>query len=176
MLGSRHSESASPRHRTRILTNRALAQFAPGEHEPGNSTTVPNLAAPIYRAGSRRIRSGGFRAKFFDTIRAWAAAAFAPCHLGPNPENLTRLKLLSCSTADSYVVLRTVAKRPSGRGGIRTPGTLRHAGFQDRCIRPLCHPTNREINDESLVAPKFVIRHFVITSRGISSFRHFHLR
>ena len=29
----------------------------------------------------------------------------------------------------------------SGRGGIRTPGTLRHAGFQDRCIRPLCHPS-----------------------------------
>ena len=28
----------------------------------------------------------------------------------------------------------------SGEGGIRTPGTLfRHAGFQDRCIRPLCH-------------------------------------
>ena len=26
-----------------------------------------------------------------------------------------------------------------GEGGIRTPGTLRHAGFQDRCIRPLCH-------------------------------------
>ena len=24
-------------------------------------------------------------------------------------------------------------------GGIRTPGTLRYAGFQDQCIRPLCH-------------------------------------
>ena len=24
-------------------------------------------------------------------------------------------------------------------GGIRTPGTSRYAGFQDRCIRPLCH-------------------------------------
>ena len=30
----------------------------------------------------------------------------------------------------------------SGRGGgIRTHGDLRHAGFQDRCIRPLCHPS-----------------------------------
>ena len=28
-----------------------------------------------------------------------------------------------------------------GGGGIRTHGTLRHAGFQDRCIRPLCHPS-----------------------------------
>ena len=23
-----------------------------------------------------------------------------------------------------------------GRGGIRTPGTLPHAGFQDQCIKP----------------------------------------
>ena len=30
----------------------------------------------------------------------------------------------------------------SGGGGeIRTLGALRHAGFQDRCIRPLCHPS-----------------------------------
>ena len=27
----------------------------------------------------------------------------------------------------------------SGEGGIRTPGGLPHAGFQDQCIRPLCH-------------------------------------
>ena len=26
-----------------------------------------------------------------------------------------------------------------GGGRIRTPGDLRHAGFQNRCIRPLCH-------------------------------------
>ena len=26
-----------------------------------------------------------------------------------------------------------------GERGIRTPGTLRYAGFQDRCIRPLYH-------------------------------------
>ena len=28
-----------------------------------------------------------------------------------------------------------------GGGEIRTLGALRHAGFQDRCIRPLCHPS-----------------------------------
>ena len=27
----------------------------------------------------------------------------------------------------------------SGERGIRTPGTSQYAGFQDRCIRPLCH-------------------------------------
>ena len=27
----------------------------------------------------------------------------------------------------------------SGERGIRTPGTLLYAGFQDQCIRPLCH-------------------------------------
>lgn len=26
-----------------------------------------------------------------------------------------------------------------GERGIRTPGALQHAGFQDRCIRPLYH-------------------------------------
>ena len=35
--------------------------------------------------------------------------------------------------------LRTSDK--SGEGEIRTPGTLRYAGFQDRCNRPLCHPS-----------------------------------
>gem|GEM_PF-2424834 len=25
-----------------------------------------------------------------------------------------------------------------GERGIRTPGASQHAGFQDRCIRPLC--------------------------------------
>ncbi len=29
----------------------------------------------------------------------------------------------------------------SGGGGIRTPGTFQYAGFQDQCIRPLCHPS-----------------------------------
>ena len=30
-----------------------------------------------------------------------------------------------------------------GERGIRTPGTSQYAGFQDRCIRPLCHLSNR---------------------------------
>jgi hypothetical protein len=30
---------------------------------------------------------------------------------------------------------------PGGRGGIRTHGWLPIAGFQDRCNRPLCHPS-----------------------------------
>lgn len=28
-----------------------------------------------------------------------------------------------------------------GGAGIRTLGTLRYAGFQDRCFRPLSHPS-----------------------------------
>ena len=31
-----------------------------------------------------------------------------------------------------------------GERGIRTPGTLRYAGFQDQCIRPLCHLSSGE--------------------------------
>jgi hypothetical protein len=34
-------------------------------------------------------------------------------------------------------------KETSGWGGIRTPGTLRYSGFQDRRNRPLCHPSDR---------------------------------
>ena len=33
-----------------------------------------------------------------------------------------------------------------GGRGIRTPGTLRYNGFQDRRIRPLCHSSGREIS------------------------------
>ena len=32
-------------------------------------------------------------------------------------------------------------ERSGGGSGIRTHGALRPAGFQDRCIRPLCHPS-----------------------------------
>ena len=35
---------------------------------------------------------------------------------------------------------------PGGGRGIRTPGTLRYNGFQDRRIRPLCHSSGREIS------------------------------
>ena len=30
-----------------------------------------------------------------------------------------------------------------GSGEIRTHGGFPHAGFQDRCIQPLCHPSER---------------------------------
>ena len=32
----------------------------------------------------------------------------------------------------------------NGGGGIRTHGDLRLFGFQDRCIKPLCHPSSSE--------------------------------
>ncbi len=32
-------------------------------------------------------------------------------------------------------------ERRGGERGIRTPGALRLSGFQDRRIRPLCHPS-----------------------------------
>ncbi len=33
------------------------------------------------------------------------------------------------------------AHNQNGWGGIRTPGTFRYSGFQDRRNRPLCHPS-----------------------------------
>ncbi len=34
----------------------------------------------------------------------------------------------------------------SGDGGIRTPGTSRYNGFQDRRIRPLCHVSAAKVS------------------------------
>ena len=35
----------------------------------------------------------------------------------------------------------------AGRGGeIRTHGESPHVGFQDRCIKPLCHPSDEAAN------------------------------
>lgn len=38
---------------------------------------------------------------------------------------------------------RTVPNTPRGAGGIRTPGALRHSGFQDRRLQPLGHHSGR---------------------------------
>ena len=38
--------------------------------------------------------------------------------------------------------IQLLADFKSGERGIRTPGTSQYAGFQDRCIRPLCHLSN----------------------------------
>ena len=42
-----------------------------------------------------------------------------------------------------YLFRKTlIIKVYCGERGIRTPGTSQYAGFQDRCIRPLCHLSN----------------------------------
>ena len=45
------------------------------------------------------------------------------------------------SDASSLYVTFCCLSRPTqcGERGIRSPGTSQYAGFQDRCIRPLCH-------------------------------------
>ena len=47
----------------------------------------------------------------------------------------------SLAPSGFYEFLTNSEIRSGGEGGIRTPGTLRYAGFQDRYIRPLCHFT-----------------------------------
>jgi hypothetical protein len=39
----------------------------------------------------------------------------------------------------------------SGGGEIRTLGTLRHSCFQDKCDRPLCHPSSAKQNFTILI-------------------------
>jgi hypothetical protein len=47
----------------------------------------------------------------------------------------------------------------SGEGEIRTPGTLRYAGFQDQCIRPLCH-----LSEGRVVRSGRIVENFADTS------------
>ena len=56
--------------------------------------------------------------------------------------------LARCARKEFSVRARNAKAQPTGGrlgsgrgGGIRTHDTLRYAGFQDRCIRPLCHPS-----------------------------------
>jgi hypothetical protein len=44
---------------------------------------------------------------------------------------------------DATVLLNDSQEDSGGGGEIRTLGALRHAGFQDRCIQPLCHPSEK---------------------------------
>ena len=51
-----------------------------------------------------------------------------------------------------YVLRKTlIFKVYCGERGIRTPGTSRHDGFQDRCNRPLYHLSKFSLDDYSLV-------------------------
>ena len=52
--------------------------------------------------------------------------------LGGLLKNKKEKSCKSCDLQDSV----------GGERGIRTPGTSQYAGFQDRCIRPLCHLSN----------------------------------
>ena len=47
--------------------------------------------------------------------------------------------------------IQLLADFKSGERGIRTPGTSRYDGFQDRCNRPLYHLSKFSLDDYSLV-------------------------
>ena len=52
-----------------------------------------------------------------------------------------------------------------GERGIRTPGTVKYAGFQDRCIRPLCHLSERYSLAALCVKSGAKVRLFVESSK-----------
>ena len=53
-------------------------------------------------------------------------------------------------STENYVFLglqctfKTYEKEKTGKGGIRTLGSSRYDGFQNRCNRPLCHLSSLE--------------------------------
>ena len=55
----------------------------------------------------------------------------------PNPRRIFRRMEDRGGTGDGY----GIDVGNGGGGGIRTHGALRLSGFQDRRIRPLCHPS-----------------------------------
>lgn len=61
------------------------------------------------------------------------------------------------SGTSPYAGLQHTGQTPAisngGRRGIRTPGGFHLDGFQDRCIRPLCHPSARDNSDSVVVGP-----------------------
>ena len=54
-------------------------------------------------------------------------------------EALTREAQMIGARANEVHVTGGNRVQVGGGGRIRTPGSLRHAGFQNQCIRPLCH-------------------------------------
>ena len=48
-------------------------------------------------------------------------------------------KFLLCMLIYQKSLLKFLSEDSSGERGIRTPGTFRYDGFQDRCNRPLYH-------------------------------------
>ena len=48
-------------------------------------------------------------------------------------------------------LLKFLSEGSCGERGIRTPGTSRYDGFQDRCNRPLYHLSKFSLDDYSLV-------------------------
>ena len=48
-----------------------------------------------------------------------------------------QIRIFTCSTVQ--MLKCSVGQRPTGAGGIRTPGTFRYNGFQDRRLKPLGH-------------------------------------
>jgi hypothetical protein len=54
--------------------------------------------------------------------------------------NLNQQKSPKSAQFEAFCIENIASSEATGRGGgIRTPGTLRFNGFQDRRIRPLCH-------------------------------------
>ena len=64
-----------------------------------------------------------------------------PCYY--NDYNLIFLFFFmnQCEQWNLFFDLFYLFLKPGGGGGIWTHGYFRIAGFQDRCIRPLCHPS-----------------------------------
>ena len=98
----------------------------------------------IHTRGARKLHGPRKRT----SSQATAGSDFTS-KASPGSEDVKkRLRLLS------EVVLRTVkgslaasfaifAGKNGGGRGIRTPGGFRHGGFQDRCLKPLDHSSDR---------------------------------
>ncbi len=133
----------------------------PAPRKPGMRSRAGLQGSDWWRAAGRRQvtlvlawrgdggSKGGARA-----CRSWAFSAAAPtCPVGRRcpggAETIGDLGIKEAMKPRQTCVLRKRDRKikslrgaTGGGGGIRTHGALRLSGFQDRRIRPLCHPSD----------------------------------
>ena len=81
-----------------------------------------------------------------------------------NNINTPSLALLGCKTGcNSYKTL--IFNVYCGETGIRTPGTSRYNGFQDRRNRPLCHLSKTSLSEVLFVKSGAKVRRYFKLAR-----------
>ncbi len=142
-MGTMHSPcSDEERHAVPVHESRAGATVSFPAHRRG--AELPNLPPCVLSEGT----ASGIDSKRSTTpcVALRLLARNRPTRDGfstvvPWPPTARDLRSDAPCAAPCDGVRLLASEESGGGGGIRTPGGFRHNGFQDRRIRPLCHPS-----------------------------------